>query len=343
MKYSDAGVSIDKGNAFVERIKPVARTTFKKGTLSGIGGFAGLFEIDMKKYKHPVIVTSTDGVGTKLKVAFKMGIHNTVGIDLVAMNVNDIVVNGAEPEVFLDYIATSKIRIDIVTDIVKGIADGCKQADCVLIGGETAELPGFYADDEYDLAGFVTGIVEKDSIIDGSDIKQGDVLIGIGSSGLHSNGYSLARYVLLEKKKMKLDAYIDELGCTLGEELLKPTIIYVKMIKRLSQLKFIKAAAHITGGGIIDNLPRVFPKKYYAVIETNSWDSLTIFDMIKKLGNVDDMEMLRTFNNGIGMIIIVDKDRVEKSLNIIRSQRQRAYIIGEMRRSDTKKAKIEFL
>ncbi len=343
MKYSDAGVSIDKGNAFVERIKPVARATFKKGMLSGIGGFAGLFEIDMKRYKHPVIVTSTDGVGTKLKVAFKMGVHNTVGIDLVAMNVNDIVVNGAEPEVFLDYIATSKIRIDIVIDIVKGIVNGCKQADCVLIGGETAELPGFYADDEYDLAGFVTGVVEKNRIMDGSDIKQGDVLIGIGSSGLHSNGYSLARYVLLEKKKMKLNAYIDELGCTLGEELLKPTIIYVKMIKKLFQQKLIKAAAHITGGGIIDNLPRVFPKQYNAVIETNSWDGLPIFDMIKKLGNVDDMEMLRTFNNGIGMIVIVDKNRVDKALSVIRSQRGKAYVTGEMRRSDTKKTRVEFV
>ncbi len=343
MKYSDAGVSIDKGNTFVERIKPAARATFKKGMISGIGGFAGLFEIDMKRYRHPVMVTSTDGVGTKLKIAFQTGIHRTVGIDLVAMNVNDIVVNGAEPEVFLDYIATSRIRLDIVTDIVKGIVNGCKQADCVLAGGETAELPGFYADSEYDLAGFVVGVVEKDGIIDGSDIRQGDVLIGIGSSGLHSNGYSLARYVLLEKKKMKLGAYIDEFGCTLGEELLKPTIIYVRTIKKLQERKLIKAAAHITGGGITENLPRVFPKQYSAVIETDSWDRPPVFGMIKGLGTVDDMEMLRTFNNGLGMIVVADKNGVDKVLKVIRSQGQRAYIIGEMRRSGAKKQRVEFL
>ena len=343
MKYSDAGVSIDKGNAFVERIKPLARSTFKKGVLSGIGGFAGLFEIDRRQFRHPVIVSSTDGVGTKLKIAFEMDIHDTVGIDLVAMNVNDIVVNGAQPAVFLDYIATSKIRLDIVTDIVKGIVNGCKQADCTLIGGETAELPGFYADDEYDLAGFVTGVVEKDRIIDGSAIRQGDVLIGIGSSGLHSNGYSLARYVLLEKKKMKLGAYIDELGCTLGEELLKPTIIYVRVIKELVRQKLIKAAAHITGGGITENLPRVFPKQFSAFIETDSWDRPVVFEMIKGLGNVDSMEMIRTFNNGLGMVLVVGKNSVQKALTTIRAQRQKAYIIGEMRRSGANRQGVEFI
>ncbi len=343
MKYSDAGVSIDKGNAFVERIKPLARSTFRKGVLSGIGGFAGLFEIDTKAYRHPVLVTSTDGVGTKLKIAFEMGIHTTVGIDLVAMNVNDIVVNGAQPAVFLDYIALSKIRLTVVTDIVKGIVNGCRQAECVLIGGETAELPGFYAEGEYDLAGFVTGVVEKDRILDGSDIRQGDVLIGVASSGLHSNGYSLARYVLLEKKKMKLGAYSDELGCTLGEELLRPTIIYVRLMKKLAERNLIKAAAHITGGGIIDNLPRVFPKHFGAVINTGSWETPRIFDMIRSLGSVGPEEMLRTFNNGLGMILVVDRNKAGRVLDTIRTLKQKATVIGEMRRLSTGGQQVEFL
>ncbi|MGC8578673.1 MAG: phosphoribosylformylglycinamidine cyclo-ligase [bacterium] len=343
MKYSDAGVNIDKGNAFVERIKPLARSTFKSGVISGIGGFAGLFELNTKRYKHPVIVTSTDGVGTKLKIAFMMNTHDTVGIDLVAMNVNDIIVNGAMPEVFLDYIATSKLNVDVATDIVRGIVKGCKQADCTLIGGETAELPGFYSENEYDLAGFVVGVVEKDRIIDGSTVKKGDVLIGISSSGLHSNGYSLARYVLLEKKKMKLNAHIDELGCTLGEELLKPTIIYVRVIKALIGQGLMKAAAHITGGGIVDNLPRVLPGTYTAVIETNSWFVPPVFRMIKSLGSIEESEMLRTFNNGIGMIVVVDKNRVEKAVNIIRTFKQKAYIIGEIRGSTKNGAKVEFI
>ncbi|MGC9026049.1 MAG: phosphoribosylformylglycinamidine cyclo-ligase [bacterium] len=343
MKYSDAGVNIDKGNAFVERIKPLARSTFKSGVISGIGGFAGLFELNTKRYKHPVIVTSTDGVGTKLKIAFMMNTHDTVGIDLVAMNVNDIIVNGAMPEVFLDYIATSKLNVDVATDIVRGIVKGCKQADCTLIGGETAELPGFYSENEYDLAGFVVGVVEKDRIIDGSTVKKGDVLIGISSSGLHSNGYSLARYVLLEKKKMKLNVHIDELGCTLGEELLKPTIIYVRVIKALIGQGLMKAAAHITGGGIVDNLPRVLPGTYTAVIETNSWFVPPVFRMIKSLGSIEESEMLRTFNNGIGMIVVVDKNRVEKAVNIIRTFKQKAYIIGEIRGSTKNGAKVEFI
>ncbi|MGC8900186.1 MAG: phosphoribosylformylglycinamidine cyclo-ligase [bacterium] len=343
MKYSDAGVNIDKGNAFVERIKPLARSTFRSGVISGIGGFAGLFELNTKRYKHPVIVTSTDGVGTKLKIAFMMNTHDTVGIDLVAMNVNDIIVNGAMPEVFLDYIATSKLNVDVATDIVRGIVKGCKQADCTLIGGETAELPGFYSENEYDLAGFVVGVVEKDRIIDGSTVKKGDVLIGISSSGLHSNGYSLARYVLLEKKKMKLNVHIDELGCTLGEELLKPTIIYVRVIKALIGQGLMKAAAHITGGGIVDNLPRVLPGTYTAVIETNSWFVPPVFRMIKSLGSIEESEMLRTFNNGIGMIVVVDKNRVEKAVNIIRTFKQKAYIIGEIRGSTKNGAKVEFI
>ncbi len=343
MKYSDAGVNIDRGNAFVERIKSAARSTLRKGVLSGIGGFAGLFEIDRKKYRHPVIVTSTDGVGTKLKIAFAMGVHDTVGIDLVAMNVNDVVVNGAEPVAFLDYIATSRLKLGIAEDIVKGIVNGCRQADCSLLGGETAELPGFYANDEYDLAGFVIGVVGKNKILTGSDVRPGDVLIGIGSSGLHSNGYSLARYVLLEKKRIKLNAYIDELGCRLGEELLRPTIIYVRTILALFNGNLLKAAAHITGGGIPDNLPRVLPGKYGAVIRTGSWQVPPVFSMIKKLGSVDQTEMLRTFNNGLGMIVVVGKDSVDSAVRIIRSQRQRAYVIGEMRHSGKSKRRVEFV
>ncbi len=343
MRYSDAGVSIDRGNAFVEKIKPLAAATRTKGALSGIGGFAGLFEIDRKAYRHPVIVSSTDGVGTKLKIAFAMDRHDTVGIDLVAMNVNDIVVNGAQPLVFLDYIAASKLDLRTVTDVVKGIADGCRQARCTLIGGETAELPGFYADNEYDLAGFVTGVVEKDGIIDGSGVGPGDALVGIGSSGLHSNGYSLARYVLLEKRHIKLGAYIDELGCKLGEELLRPTVIYVRTIRALVKDGLVKAAAHITGGGIIDNLPRVLPKRYGAVIETGSWEPHPIFEMIRTLGRVDTMEMLRTFNNGIGMIAVVGKNRVDEAMRAIRRQKQKAFIIGDIRRTGKKGRRVEFV
>lgn len=343
MKYSDAGVSIDRGNAFVEMIKPAAKSTMRNGVLSGIGGFAGLFEINRKQYKQPVIVTSTDGVGTKLKIAFMMDVHDTVGIDLVAMNVNDVVVSGAEPVAFLDYIAASKLKLDVAKDIISGIVHGCKQANCALLGGETAELPGFYTGDEYDLAGFVVGVVDKQKRLTGTGVRQGDVLIGIGSSGLHSNGYSLARRVLLEKKKMRLHAYIDEFRCTLGEELLKPTIIYVRTVLSLVQDNLIKAAAHITGGGIIDNLPRVFPQKYTALIKTGSWDIPPVFDMIKGLGSVGYTEMLRTFNNGIGMIVIVDKNKVEKALRLINLRHKKVYVIGEMRRSDANRQRVEFV
>ncbi|MCL4479635.1 MAG: phosphoribosylformylglycinamidine cyclo-ligase [Deltaproteobacteria bacterium] len=331
MKYSEAGVNVDKGNAFVDRLKSLTSTTMRKGIIGGIGGFAGLFEYDKKRYKRPVFVTSTDGVGTKLKIAFMMDVHDTVGIDLVAMNVNDVIVNGAEPLVFLDYISTSRLKLNVAENIIKGIVKGCKQANCTLIGGETAEMPGFYAKDEYDLAGFVVGVVDRNRLITGGTVKAGDVLIGVGSNGLHSNGYSLARYVLLEKKKIKFNAYIDELGSTLGEELLKPTKIYVKTVLSLADNNLIKAASHITGGGIIDNLPRVFPDNLMAVIRTDSWQIPPIFDMIKYLGNISDVEMLRTFNNGIGMILIVAEKNIDKVVNLLKRKHENAYLIGVMK------------
>ncbi|MCL4558058.1 MAG: phosphoribosylformylglycinamidine cyclo-ligase [Deltaproteobacteria bacterium] len=343
MKYSDAGVSIDAGNAFVEMIKPAARSTMRKGVLAGIGGFAGLFEIDRKRHRRPVVVVSTDGVGTKLRIAFMMDVHDTVGIDLVAMNVNDVVVTGAEPVAFLDYIATSKLRLDTARDIIKGIVSGCRQAGCALLGGETAEMPGFYRADEYDLAGFVVGVVDKQKRLTGKDVQQGDVLIGVGSSGLHSNGYSLARHVLLEKKRMRLSAYIDEFKCTLGEELLKPTIIYVNTALALIGQGMVKAAAHITGGGITENLPRVFPDRYTAVIETGSWNIPPVFEMIRGLGGIDQTEMLRTFNNGIGMIVVAGKDRVGRVMDAIRAQRKKAYVIGEIRLRGARGRSVEFV
>ncbi len=343
MKYSDAGVSIDTGNAFIEMIKPAAKSTLRKGVLAGIGGFAGLFEVDRRRYRRPVIVTSTDGVGTKLRIAFMADVHDTVGIDLVAMNVNDVVVTGAEPVAFLDYLATSQLRLDTAGAIIKGIVSGCRQAGCTLLGGETAELPGFYKAGEYDLAGFVVGVAEKGRLMNGADVRQGDVLIGIGSSGLHSNGYSLARHVLLEKRKMKLDAYIDELGCTLGEELLRPTIIYVKVVRALAGQGLIKAAAHITGGGITENLPRVFPKGYRAVIETGSWSIPPVFDLIRGLGRIEETEMLRTFNSGLGMIMVVDRNKVPRAMDTIKSMHHKAYVIGEIRRRAARGQAVEFI
>src|SRR4030066_1500859 len=307
--YAEAGVNIDAGNRFVELIKPMVKATSRPEVLADIGGFGGLFSLRSNNYKNPVLVSSTDGVGTKLKIAFLMNKHDTVGIDLVAMSVNDILTSGATPLFFLDYFATGKLSTKTAGDVIKGIANGCSQAACSLIGGETAEMPGFYGKGEYDLAGFAVGIVEKAKIIDGKSIKDGDAVIGISSSGLHSNGYSLVRKVFVDLKRMSVKKFIPELGCLLGDELLRPTRIYVKAFNALKRHVEIKGMAHITGGGIDGNLPRIFQKGIGAVIRKGSWPVHPLFGLIRKSGNVPDKDMKKTFNMGIGYIIIIDEKK----------------------------------
>ncbi len=327
--YKDAGVDIDAGDLFVHKIKPFVKSTFRPEVLTDIGGFGGLFAL--KKYKNPVLVSGTDGVGTKLKVAFLMNKHDTVGIDLVAMCVNDIVVQGAEPLFFLDYFATGKLKPDAHALIVKGIADGCRQAGCALIGGETAEMPSFYSEGEYDLAGFAVGVVEKKNIVTGSRIKPGDQVIGLASSGLHSNGYSLVRKVLFDSAGYGVDDILTELGGpTLGEALLTPTRIYAKTLLTLMQEFDIRGMAHITGGGITENTPRILPKGTQAVIRTNSWEVPPIFKLIRKKAGVDDAEMYRAFNMGIGMIIVVPKKEADKTVKKAQKLGERAFLIGEI-------------
>ena len=309
--YKDAGVDIDAGNRFVQMIKPLVKATTRPEVLTDIGGFGGLFSLNSDKYKKPTLVASTDGVGTKLKIAFMADKHDTVGIDLVAMCVNDIVVQGAEPLFFLDYLATGKLSPEKAVEIVKGISEGCVQAGCALIGGETAEMPGMYGDGEYDLAGFTVGVVDNDRIIDGSSITVGDKLIGLASSGLHSNGYSLARKVCFENLGLSIDSFVPELGKPLGEALLTPTRIYVKTILNLLRDFQIKGMAHITGGGLLENIPRVLPRHCRAVIHRNSWEIPPIFQLLREGGNIDEIEMHRTFNNGIGMVLVVPERDVE--------------------------------
>jgi phosphoribosylformylglycinamidine cyclo-ligase len=327
--YKDAGVDIDAGDLFVEKIKPYVKSTFRPEVMTHIGGFGGLFAL--KKYKEPVLVSGTDGVGTKLKIAFLMNRHDTVGIDLVAMCVNDIVVSGAEPLFFLDYFATGKLKPLAHADLVKGIAVGCKQAGCALIGGETAEMPSFYAEDEYDLAGFAVGAVEKKKLINGSKIKPGDLLVGLASSGLHSNGFSLVRKALFEKAGYGVADILTELGQgTLGEVLLTPTRIYAKTILTLLTEFDIRGMAHITGGGITENTPRMLPKGAQALIKKGSWDVLPVFKLIQKKAQVDDNEMYRDFNMGLGMILAVPKKQAEAVMKKATKLGEKAYLIGEI-------------
>jgi phosphoribosylformylglycinamidine cyclo-ligase len=316
LTYRDAGVDIDEGDALVERIKPHAQRTARPEVLAGIGGFGGMFQIP-KGYFEPVMVVGTDGVGTKLKLAFLSGLHETVGIDLVAMSVNDVVVCGAEPLVFLDYFATSRLDVAEAEQVIKGIAEGCVQAGCSLIGGETAELPGFYAPREYDLAGFCVGVVEKSRILDGSRMKGSDVVLGMASSGLHSNGFSLARKV-----------FEASLNPALARELLAPTRIYVKDCLALRDAFDVHAFAHITGGGLPGNLPRVLPPEHRAVLRKGSWPVPQIFSRIQKAGNVADEEMLRTFNMGIGMCAVVSRGDVKPALELLAARGLAAYEIG---------------
>lgn len=330
LTYKKAGVDISKGNKLVEIIKSFARSTFRKEVVSDIGSFGAFFKLESSKYKNPVIVSSTDGVGTKLKLAFMMNKHTTVGIDLVAMCVNDILTSGAEPLFFLDYFATGRLSIKTASDVIRGIAEGCKKAGCSLVGGETAEMPGMYSAGEYDLAGFSIGIVEKHKIIDGSGIKKGDIVIGLLSSGLHSNGYSLARKLLFDIKKYSANKKIQGLDRTIGEELLRPTRIYVKSILNVLKTFKIKGMAHITGGGITENLPRIIPEGLGVVINKNSLPVHRIFGIIQSLGKISDKEMYKTFNMGIGFIVVAGKSDAPRIIKKLNSLGEKAFSIGNI-------------
>jgi phosphoribosylformylglycinamidine cyclo-ligase len=326
----------------VDLIRPLVRKTFRSEVVTDIGGFGGLFALKTRKYKNPILVASTDGVGTKLKVAFMTGKHDTVGIDLVAMCVNDIVVQGAEPLFLLDYLATGKLSLKVSTKIIEGVARGCVEAGCALIGGETAEMPSFYKEGEYDLAGFTVGVVERDKVIDGSSINPGDQLIGLGSSGLHSNGYSLARKVLFDRMGLKVTDRVEGLSRTVGKELLVPTRIYVKTVLRLLKEFHVHGIAHITGGGFTDNIPRIIPPGCKAVIRKNTWPVPRIFKVIQEGGNISEPEMLRTFNNGIGMVLAVPKKETQRILTRLRGLREKAYLIGEIVKAGKKEGAIEY-
>ena len=305
LTYKDAGVDIDKTNRFIRTIKKITEEAPRSGIIAGIGGFSGLYSLDVSPYENPVLATSTDGVGTKLKVAFMMNKHDTVGIDLVAMCVNDIAVQGSKPLFLLDYLATGKIDSDTVRDVVQGVGAGCQEAKCALIGGETAEMPGFYPDNEYDVAGFAVGIVDNSKIVDGSEIRVGHQIIGVASSGLHSNGYSLVRKICFDVLKLKIDDHVPDLGQTIGESLLTPTRIYAEPIQHLVRGLPICGLAHITGGGISDNTLRIIPKACGIVFKRNSWEIPPIFNFLQKAGNIEGQEMMRVFNNGIGLVAVV--------------------------------------
>jgi phosphoribosylformylglycinamidine cyclo-ligase len=327
--YRDAGVDIDEGDRLVDLIKPLARPTLRPEVLAGIGGFGGLFALDVKKYRDPVLVSGTDGVGTKLKLAFLTGRHDTVGIDLVAMSVNDVVVTGAEPLFFLDYFATGRLRADEAAQVVKGIAEGCRQAGCALIGGETAELPGFYAEGEYDLAGFAVGVVERDRILDGRSVRPGDALLGVASTGLHSNGYSLARKVLLGRHALS-DRLPELGGVTVGEALLEPTRIYAKDVLALLAEVPVGAVAHITGGGLPGNAPRNLPDGTRAVIREGSWKVPAIFDLIEREGGVARDEMYRTFNMGLGLVIALPAGSAEAARALLAGRGLASWVVGSV-------------
>ncbi len=329
-RYAEAGVDIDKANSFVDTIKPIVASTFRRGVMSGIGGFGGLFALGSGRYKDPVLVSSTDGVGTKLKIAELCGKHDTIGIDLVAMCVNDVIVAGARPLFFLDYFSVGALDVEQAADVVKGIAKGCEISTCSLIGGETAEMPGLYEPGAYDLAGFTVGVCERDDIIDGSGIRVGDKIIGLASSGVHSNGYSLVRKVCFEELGLKVGDHVDELGCTLGEELLRPTRIYTEPILNVVKNFKVGGLVHNTGGGLIDNVPRVLPKGCGAVINRKAWPVMPIFDFLQKKGEISDEDMYRTFNCGIGMIAIVGTKILDDVMTQLEALGESAYVIGDV-------------
>jgi len=330
LTYAEAGVSLDAGDDFTGRIARLVKKTPQAGVISSIGGFSGLFSLDPGRYRNPVLVSSTDGVGTKLKIAFSLDTHDTVGTDLVAMGVNDILVPGARPLFFLDYFATGKLDPDRHEAVIRGIVDGCNQAECALIGGETAELPGMYAPGEYDLAGFAVGIVDREGIIDGTSIRTGDVVVGIPSSGLHSNGFSLARKVLLERLGYSLKQYLPDLGCDLGEELLRPTRIYARLVREALEHSAVKGIAHVTGGGIPGNFSRILPDGAQAVIRRNSWKVPPIFHLIQHGGNIRQEEMDRVFNMGIGLIVVLTDSEFKRLEKVLNSLSETWFRIGEI-------------
>jgi phosphoribosylformylglycinamidine cyclo-ligase len=342
MKYADAGVNIAVADDAKQRIRHLASHTFTPAVLGGIGGFGALFALDTRKWKEPVLVSSADGVGTKLKVAMSMGVHSTVGGDLVNHCVNDILVQGAEPLFFLDYLAMSKLEPNVVEQLVDGMSRSCRKAGCALIGGETAEMPGFYAPGEYDLAGFIVGVVERKNILTGKGVKAGDTLIGLPSAGLHTNGYSLARKLVFDVAKLKNDTYVAEVGNKIGAELLKPHVCYAPAVKNILSKGWASALAHITGGGIPGNLPRVLPSGVKAVIDLESWPIPSIFKYLAKVGEIDTDELLQAFNMGIGMIVIVPSAYVKEAEADLKRRREKFYRIGRIEKGDTGKARVVY-
>ena len=336
MTYADAGVDIDRANRTKQRIKYLAHKTFTRGVLSEIGGFGGLFAIDKTKYVDPILVSSVDGVGTKLKVAFEMGLHSTIGADLVNHCVNDIAVQGAAPLFFMDYLATGKLEPTIAEKIVEGIADACKHNGCALIGGETAEMPGFYPDGEYDLAGFIVGAVERNRIITGKDVQIGDIVLGMASNGLHTNGYSLARKLLFEVAHYSPDDYVNEIKNKVGNELMRTHKSYWPALRKLIDGQCVSALAHITGGGITENLPRVLPRGMAAAIDLGSWPVPPLFEHLRELGSVSQEEMLRTFNMGLGMLLVVPLAKFKKAQTVLERVGEKAFTVGRVVKGERK-------
>jgi phosphoribosylformylglycinamidine cyclo-ligase len=334
--YADAGVDIERANRTKKRIRYLAHKTFTKGVLSEIGGFGGLFAVDKTKYLDPVLVSSVDGVGTKLKVAFEMNVHHTLGADLVNHCVNDIAVQGAAPMFFMDYLATGKLEPEVAEKVIEGLAEACKHNGCALIGGETAEMPGFYPDGEYDLAGFIVGVVEREKIVTGKNVEIGDVVLGLASNGLHTNGYSLARKLLFEVAHYTPETYVNELKGKVGNELMRTHKSYWPAVKRLVDGECVSAMAHITGGGITENLPRVLPRGVAAVIEMGSWQVPPIFEHLQALGNVPQDEMMRTFNMGIGMLLVVPAKKFKKAQSLLERAGEKAYTVGRIVKGERK-------
>lgn len=324
LTYQDSGVDINKGNDLIEKIKPIAKSTARQGVLAGLGGFGAMFELPINKYKNPVLISGTDGVGTKLKVAEMLNKHDTIGIDLVAMCVNDLIVQGAEPLFFLDYYATGKLNTDIAVSVISGIAEGCKQSGCALIGGETAEMPGMYAGEDYDLAGFCVGIADKKAIIDGSKVRNGDHIIALASSGPHSNGYSLIRKVLAKTKPTEQQL----------QQLIEPTKIYVGSVLSLLKQHTVHAISHITGGGLLENIPRVLPKDLSAKLDNTSWKLPDIFQFLQNAGNIEMTEMYRVFNCGIGMVLVLSADESADAIKHLEMQGEKAWLIGKIIKND---------
>jgi phosphoribosylformylglycinamidine cyclo-ligase len=331
LSYKDAGVDIDAGEALVDAIKPIAKSTLRPEVVGGLGGFGALFALDLAKYKNPVLVSGTDGVGTKLRLAIDSGAHDSVGIDLVAMCVNDLIVQGAEPLFFLDYYATGKLEVAVARDVIAGIGEGCRQAGCALIGGETAEMPGMYHSGDYDLAGFAVGIAERDQLIDGTSIVDGDVILGIASSGVHSNGYSLVRKII-ERSGIALSDSFD--GHTFKDALMAPTKIYIKPLLSLMQQVKVKGLSHITGGGLLENIPRVLPSNVTAQLDHTTWSRPAIFDWLQEQGQVEFKEMHRTFNCGIGMVVVVSQADAEQAKAHLASQGETVFTIGQIRQRE---------